>query len=107
MTTPQYSRFFALAALVCVAACERPTGPELLAKMDQAQTDILSDTTGERLLSRTFGAGSWGLIRLLPNGKVDQNLVAKIDGGDHRFKAVVFERVVGRLDPHDCYPCPL
>ncbi|MDQ6770642.1 MAG: hypothetical protein M3Z54_11725 [Gemmatimonadota bacterium] len=74
--------------------------------MDQAQTDLLSDTTEERLLSWRF-AGSWELIRLLPNGQVNQNLVANIDGGDHRFKAFVFERVVVRLDPHDGYPCPL
>lgn len=106
MTNPQYSRFLALAVLVGVAACERPTGPELLAKMDQAQTDIISDTTGERLLSWRFN-GSWQLIRLLPNGQVDQNLVANIDGEDHRFNAFVFERGVVRLDPHDGYPCPL
>ena len=100
MSASQYSRILALAALLGAAACERPTGPELLATMDQAQTDILSDTTGERLLSWRFN-GSWQLIRLLPNGQVDQNLVANIDGGDHRFKAFVqgsdFSKDVGAL----------
>lgn len=95
-----------LAALVGVAACERPTGPELLAKMDRAQSDLLSDTTAERLLSWRF-AGGWELSRLLPNDGDDQNLVANVDGGDHRFKAFIFERMVVRLDSHDGYPCPL
>lgn len=106
MATPLHLRLVTLAALVGVAVCERPTGPELLAKMDRAQSDLFSDTTAERLLSWRFGGG-WGLIRLLPNEQVDQNLVANVDGGDHRFKAFIFERVVVRMDPHDGYPCPL
>jgi hypothetical protein len=106
MTTLRYLRLVILTALGGVAACERPTGPELLAKMDRAQSDLLADTTAERLLSWRF-AGGWGLIRLLPNGQVDQNLVANVDGSDHRFKAFIFERVVVRPDPHDGYPCPL
>jgi len=106
MTTLRYLRLVILTGLGGVAACERPTGPELLARMDRAQSDLLSDTTAERLLSWRF-AGGWGLIRLFPNGQVDQNLVANVDGSDHRFKAFIFERVVVRLDPHDGYPCPL
>jgi hypothetical protein len=100
MTTLRNVRLITLTAVLSVAACERPTGPELLAKMDQAQTDLLSDTTAERLLSWRF-AGGWGLSRLLPNDGMDQNLVANVDGEDHRFKAFIFERVVVRLDQHD------
>ena len=93
-------------ALAAVAACERPTGPELLARIDQADRDLLADTTGQRLLAGKF-AGSWELIRLLPNGGVDRNLLAVVDGKEHWFKAFVFERVVIRLDSTDGYRCPL
>lgn len=99
-------RLVTFAGILGVAACDRPTGPELVARIDQAERDMLSDTTAERKLGGRF-AGSWDLIRLLPNGRVDPNLVANIDGGEHRFKAFVFERVVVRLDSRDGYPCPL
>ncbi len=93
-------------AVLALAACEGPTGPELVARIDQAERDMLSDTTAERKMTWNF-AGSWDLIRILPNGRVEPNLLADIDGKEHRFKAFVFERVVIRFDPTDGYPCPL
>lgn len=93
-------------AVLALAACERPTGPELVARIDQAERDMLSDTTAERKMTWNF-AGSWELIRLLPNGRVEPNLLADIDGKEHRFKAFVFERVVIRFNQSDGYPCPL
>jgi hypothetical protein len=93
-------------AVLALAACERPTGPELVARIDQAERDMLSDTTAERTMTWNF-AGSWELIRLLPNGRVEPNLLANIDGKEHRFKAFVFERVVIRFDQSDGYSCPL
>jgi hypothetical protein len=92
--------------ILVASACERPTGPELVARIDQFDRDLLSDTTGERILAGQF-AGSWNLINLLPNGRVDRNLLASIDGKEHWFKAFVFERVVIRTDKNDGYPCPL
>ena len=99
-------RLIASATILAVTACERPTGPELVERIDRAERDLLADTTAERTLAWRMG-GSWDLIRLLPNGRVDANLLADIDGGEHRFKAFVFERVVVRLDSRDGYPCPL
>lgn len=99
-------RLLTIVSILGVIACDRPTGPELLARIDQAERDALSDTTAERELGGRF-AGSWDLVRLLPNGGVEPNLVANIDRGEHRFKAFVFERVVIRRDPLDGYPCPL
>jgi len=99
-------RVFTFAAVLAAAACDRPTAPELVARIDAAERDLLSDTTAERKLEGRF-AGSWNLVGLLPNGRVDPNLSADIDGVEHRFKAFVFERVVVRLDPNDGYPCPL
>ena len=98
-------RLVAVAGVLAVAACERPTAPELVAKIDRAERDMLADTS-ERALGWRLGA-SWDLIRLLPNGRVGPNLLTDIDGKEHWFKAFVFERVVIRLDPHDGYPCPL
>jgi hypothetical protein len=94
------------ASLLAAAACDAPTAPELVERIDRVERDLLSDTTAERKLGGRF-AGSWDLIRLLPNGKVEPNLQADIDGTEHWFKAFVFERVVVRLDPRDGYPCPL
>lgn len=99
-------RLAAVAGMFAVAACERPTAPELVAKIDRAEREMLSDTAAERALGWRLGA-SWDLIRLLPNSRVDPNLLTDIDGKEHWFKAFVFERVVIRLDPHDGYPCPL
>lgn len=97
--------FIAVTILVA-AACDRPTGPELLARIDEVNRDLLSDTTGQRVLTGKF-AGSWDLIRLLPNGGVERNLLASIDGKEHWFRAFVFERVVIRVDKNEHYPCPL
>jgi hypothetical protein len=103
-------RFLVLAfvsvTILATAACERPTGPELVARIDQVDRDLLSDTTAEHVLGRRF-AGSWDLIRLLPNGRLERNLLANIDGKEHWLKAFVFERVVIRIDSNDGYSCPL
>lgn len=97
---------FVSVTILVAAACDRPTAPELLARIDQVDRDLLSDTTAERVLTGQF-AGSWNLIGLLPNGRVERNLMANIDGKEHWFKAFVFERVVIRADKNDGYPCPL
>ena len=97
---------FIAVTIMAAPACDRPSGPELLAKIDEVNRDLLSDTTPERALTGKF-AGSWDLIRLLPNGGVERNLLASIDGREHWFKAFVFERVVIRIDKNDGYPCPL
>jgi hypothetical protein len=99
-------RLVTMTFVMAVAACDRPTAPELLERIDQAESDLLSDTTAEHALRQKF-AGSWDLIRLLPNASVEPNLLADIDGRQHWFKAFVFERVVVRLDTGDGYPCPL
>lgn len=96
----------ASATILAAAACERPTGPELVARIDEINRDLVADSMAERRLGGKF-AGSWDLIRLLPNGAVERNLLATIDGNEHWFKAFVFERVVMRFDPNDGYPCPL
>jgi hypothetical protein len=95
----------ATAALLALAGCERPTGPELIDRIDRAERDLLADTS-QRAVGLRLGA-SWDLITLLPNGRDDADLLADIDGTQHRLKAFVFERVVVRLDPGDGYPCPL
>lgn len=99
-------RLVASATILAVTACERPTGPELVERIDRTEREMLSDTATERTLGYRLGA-SWDLIRLLPNSRVEPNLLTDIDGKEHMFKAFVFERVVIRLDPHDGYPCPL
>ena len=99
-------RLVTLAAILAFAGCERPTGPELVERIDRAERDLLADTTAERTLAWRMG-GSWDLIRLLPNGRVEANLLADIDGSEYKFKAFVFEREVVRLDSRDGYPCPL
>jgi hypothetical protein len=98
---------FASVTILGAAACERPTAPELVARIDQVDRDVLSDTTAEQVLGRKLFAASWDLIRLLPNGRVERNLLANIDGKEHWFKAFVFERVVIRIDSNDGYSCPL
>jgi hypothetical protein len=100
------SRTLLITITLAVAACERPTAPELVAKIDRAEREMQSDSAAERTLGWRLGA-SWDLIRLLPNGRVAPNLLTDIDGKEHWFKAFVFERVVIRLDPQDGYPCPL
>ena len=105
MNCLKHFRLITTAGVLAVAACERPTAPELVAKIDRAERDMLADTS-ERALGWRLGA-SWDLIRLLPNGRVAPNLLTDIDGKEHWFKAFVFERVIIRLDPHDGYPCPL
>jgi hypothetical protein len=90
--------------MICVSACEQPTAPELAAKMEQAQHEILSDSAGQHWLENML-AGDWLFTKLLPDSDLQPNFVSSLDGRDHLFKAFVFERIVIPRVGYQDHPC--
>ena len=97
-------RFLAISSAVGAIACERPTGPELVEKIEQADRALHSGSPDTNRLNAWFG-GSWNYIRLLPNAQAEPDLRAEIGGKQHTFEAFVFERIVIPRNAQDGYPC--
>jgi hypothetical protein len=104
MVIARILRFLAISSAMGAIACERPTGPELVEKIERADRALHSGSPDTNRLNAWF-AGSWNYIRLLPNAQAEPDLRAEIGGKQHTFEAFVFERIVIPGNAQDGYPC--
>lgn len=99
------SRFRATLAVACLslaplAACERPTAPQVLAAVDSLDAALVGDPYAVRRLWSRLG---------FPQDPRDMpmtgDLTLEIDGRQRPYSGFVVEIVVVPLDPDDGYPC--